>query len=72
MFLSPEEFKKLVSKNPGIRIRENRRPQTASAVRIQDSDIADEVKSGKYKNVKVYVHANGMVSHQKDIEKLAE
>lgn len=69
MFLSPEEFKKLVSKNPAIRIRDNRQPHTASSVRIQDSAIADEVKSGKYKNVKVYVHANGMVSHQKDIEK---
>lgn len=66
MFLSPEEFQKLVRKNPAIRVHNVTRPQTSSSVRIQDGPIAEEVKSGKYRNVKVYVHSNGMASHKKD------
>lgn len=69
MFMTPEEFKKIVSKNPAIRVRENVRPPSCASVRIQDQGIAEEVKTGKYRNVKVYIHANGMVSHKKDIEK---
>ena len=69
MFMTPEEFKKIVSKNPAIRVRENVRPPSCASVRIQDQGIAEEVKTGKYRNVKVYVHANGMVSHQKNVEK---
>ena len=63
MFMTPEEFKKIMSKNPAIRVRENVRPPSCASVRIQDQGIAEEVKTGKYRNVKVYVHANGMVSH---------
>lgn len=74
MMMTQEEFKKLVSKNPCIRVRQ---PQPSSQARTGmaqafglDESLREEVKTQKYRNVKVYVSKSGIASHIKaEVEK---
>ena len=66
LVLSPKEFQALVQKNPLIRVHQNSQPVKRGASGWQDPALSDEVKSGKYRNVKVYVTESGAASHKKE------
>lgn len=65
MMLSQAEFQALVGKNPCLKVRTSSNQRTPANIATLDDSLKEEVKTQKYRNLKVYVTATGISSHSK-------
>lgn len=69
MGLSQQDLQKMLERNPQLRVRQCK-PAPNRIAGQMNGELADEIKTGKYRNVKVYVFADGFISHTKKDEEV--